>query len=73
MKVLGPGGSMGDGAAGRPERRRATGGMSLCLAASSRRSGPMLAPLPPCCLQLNIAFPSTGCQKKLEIEDDAKL
>lgn len=29
-----------------------------------------------CCLfnvQLNIAFPSTGCQKKLEIEDDAKL
>lgn len=28
---------------------------------------------PDACLQLNIAFPSTGCQKKLEIEDDAKL
>lgn len=26
-----------------------------------------------CHVQLNIAFPSTGCQKKLEIEDDAKL
>ncbi len=42
---------------------------------------PPLCRLPPftcaaCCLfnvQLNIAFPSTGCQKKLEIEDDAKL
>ena len=34
---------------------------------------PLTPPLPLSCLQLNIAYPSTGCQKKLEIEDDSKL
>ena len=26
-----------------------------------------------CCVQLNISYPSTGCQKVIEIEDDNKL
>lgn len=61
-------------------RLEAIGDTSVTAAAlSGAASGPWRPctraahPLLAVALQLNIAFPSTGCQKKLEIEDDAKL
>lgn len=47
--------------------------MHQCAGAGALRQRTTVADFLLCVLQLNIADPQSGCQKKLEIDDDSKL